>query len=78
MKRQLVVSHMALLFFQWRHPAATEQGPDCGHDTHADPSRAPQNIKEAEPPSAAPSLSEYIHDLPHNRRRLFGSIGFTG
>jgi len=32
MEHQLVVSHVALLFFQRRHPAATENRPDSDHD----------------------------------------------
>src|SRR3989304_1108473 len=32
MEHQLVVSHVALLFFQRRHPAATKDQPNSDHD----------------------------------------------
>src|SRR5262245_4398045 len=48
MEQQLVVSDMPLLYFQWRHPTATDGQPDCHKDEHTVPSHAPQKIKRLE------------------------------
>jgi hypothetical protein len=78
MEHQLVLSHVAFLFFQRRHPTATESRPESDHDEHTGPSRAPQKFKAPEPLRTAPGRSEHAHEFAHNRRRLLGSTGFTG
>jgi len=78
MEQQLVVSHMLLLYFQWGHPAATDDRPEYQHDEYTAPSRAPQNTKKLGPLCTAPDRFKDAGETLHNRRRLLGSTGFTG
>src|SRR5215510_6223751 len=78
MEHQLIVLHVALLVFQRRHPAATENRPDRDHNTHTSPPSAPQKFKAPESLGPTPGRTEHPHDFPHNRRRLLGSTGLTG
>jgi len=69
---------MFLLYFQWGHPAATEDRPKRHYDEHPGPARAPQKTKSPWPLSTITGLANDAGKTHHNRRRLFGSTGFTG
>ncbi len=68
MQQQLIGFYMAGLLLQRRHPTTTERDPQGNHHRETGPSRSTGQITNAKP----------IHECPHKRRRLLGSIGLTG